>query len=597
MKTLFNKKSKLLLRHLLLTITLFITLSCLVAIFLFWLFYTRLFPGIYIANTHIGALTIPQAKDKISQTIQERLNQPLSFIYQNQQFQIDLSTLKPNLNLDQTLDLAFDYGHTRFYYQPIYLNLNPSFNNQLQASFSQIEKTINQSPVEAQLKIDATEITVSPSQDGLALDETELTKRLINFLNTGQTPSEILPTKKTYPKLSYSSALSIKQLLDQVKKNPIKLTFQNQTWTLDLDTLTNLIDLTNSQSSLAKTTLFQTPIDLQSAAIGQHSLSDQHLYLNDQQLTTYLNNISKDINRDVKEPLFQFDGKRVTEFQPPVIGQHLNIQQTKSNLTQALTSGNINSIQLAVDLTTPKNKLTNDLGIKELIGQGVSNFAHSIPNRIYNVGLAASRINGVLVPPGETFSFVNTIGDISAASGYRQAYVIRSGRTVLDDGGGVCQVSTTLFRAALNAGVPIPERTAHAYRVEYYEQGFPPGLDATVFVPGVDLKFKNDTPAHILIQTRVQGLTLYVDFYGTSDGRISTLSKSIVTNQTPPLPELRQDDPTLPKGTVKQVDFPASGADVRFSRTVTRDGQTLINETFRSNFRPWQAVYLVGIGG
>jgi vancomycin resistance protein YoaR len=198
------------------------------------------------------------------------------------------------------------------------------------------------------------------------------------------------------------------------------------------------------------------------------------------------------------------------------------------------------------------------------------------------------------VPPGENFSFNKSVGDIDGASGYKPAYVIKSGRTVLDDGGGVCQVSTTIFRAVLNSGLPVVARTAHAYRVGYYEQGFSPGLDATVFSPSVDFIFKNDTNSFVLIQAYRDGLTLYVDLYGTSDGRVATVSKPVVTSVTPAPPDLRQDDPTLPKGTVKQVDFAAAGANVSFNRTVTRAGQTLISETFKSNFKPWQAIYLVG---
>ena len=128
-----------------------------------------------------------------------------------------------------------------------------------------------------------------------------------------------------------------------------------------------------------------------------------------------------------------------------------------------------------------KNTLVNDLGVKELVGSGYSTYSGSIENRVFNVSHGASKINGVLIPPGETFSFNKTVGDITAATGFKQAYVIKSGRTVLDDGGGICQVSTTLFRAALNAGLPIVNRTAHAYRVGYYEQGFPPGIDATIY--------------------------------------------------------------------------------------------------------------------
>ena len=200
----------------------------------------------------------------------------------------------------------------------------------------------------------------------------------------------------------------------------------------------------------------------------------------------------------------------------------------------------------------------------------------------------------MLIPPGETFSFNKTVGDISAATGFKQAYVIKEGRTVLDDGGGVCQDSTTLFRAVLNAGLPVVSRTAHAYRVGYYEQGFPPGLDATVFYPSVDFQFKNDTPAHILIQAHTAGTTLYIELYGTSDNRVVNLTQPVITNKTPPPPELRQDDPTLPKGQVKQVDWAAAGATVIFKRTVTRNGEVIAQENWKSNYKPWQAVFLVG---
>jgi vancomycin resistance protein YoaR len=246
-------------------------------------------------------------------------------------------------------------------------------------------------------------------------------------------------------------------------------------------------------------------------------------------------------------------------------------------------------------VTTDK---ANTFGVKELISSGYSEFAGSATGRIHNIALAAGRLNGVLIKPGETFSFNEAVGDISAATGYQSAYIIKDGRTVLGDGGGVCQVSTTLFRAALNAGLPIIERHAHAYRVHYYEEaGFKPGLDATVYGPTYDLKFKNDTPASILIQTKtdVTNLSLTFDLYGTSDGRKAQISNQKLWGVTQPPPDLYQDDPTLARGVVKQVDFAAWGANASFDYLVTRNGQTLQKDTFVSNFRPWQAVYLRGI--
>jgi len=255
---------------------------------------------------------------------------------------------------------------------------------------------------------------------------------------------------------------------------------------------------------------------------------------------------------------------------------------------------------MQIPLLTLHPKITteqaNNLGIKELIGTGTSLFQHSIPSRIYNVNLAASRINGVVVAPNEEFSFAKALGDVSAYTGYQQAYVISGGKTVLGDGGGVCQVSTTLFRAILDAGLPVTERHAHDYRVGYYEEDGPPGIDATVYVPSVDLKFKNDSGHSILIQTIIDPDELRLTFYlyGVKDGRQVAMTTPVVTNEVPAPPTLYQDDPTLPKGTTKQVDFSANGATVKFSRTVTKNGKQIINETYVSNYRPWQAIFLRG---
>jgi vancomycin resistance protein YoaR len=210
--------------------------------------------------------------------------------------------------------------------------------------------------------------------------------------------------------------------------------------------------------------------------------------------------------------------------------------------------------------------------------------------------LASSRFKGVLLAPGEVFSFNKVLGDVSTLTGYRQAYIIKEGRTVLGDGGGVCQVSSTLFRAALNVGLPIVERKAHSYRVSYYEQNSPVGLDATVYDPTADLKIKNDTPAHILIQPQVnpKNSQLIFEIYGTNDGRVSKISKPTISNLTPPPEDLYQDDPSLPAGTLKQIDWKAWGAKVTYTYNVSRDGETIFQKTFVSNYQPWQAVYLRG---
>lgn len=330
-----------------------------------------------------------------------------------------------------------------------------------------------------------------------------------------------------------------------------------------------------------------------------------YLRWDNQVLINALQEFGERIDIPVQDALFQFSGGRVSAFRLSKDGRRVNIDAAKKQFAALVatvpTSG---TLVLAMDLPVETVKPTittdrvNSFGIKELIGRGYSEFSGSIPGRIHNVILAASRLNGILIPPGETFSFNDAVGDISAATGYQSAYIIKEGRTVLGDGGGVCQVSSTLFRAALAAGLPIVERRAHAYRVHYYEEGgFKPGLDATVFGPTVDLKFKNDTPGYILIQTKAdaRNLTLAFELYGTHDGRSAQILNHKVWGETPPPPPLYQDDPTLPPGVVRQVDFAAWGANASFQYRVTRGNDVLQDTTFTSNFRPWQAVYLRGI--
>jgi vancomycin resistance protein YoaR len=321
-------------------------------------------------------------------------------------------------------------------------------------------------------------------------------------------------------------------------------------------------------------------------------------------LLRILSPIIDKMHADPINAIFAFQNGKVTAFKRSQDGQTVDLPLLNSTLnskfTIVLSSKKPQALTIKIPIRVLKPNITteevNNLGIKELLSTGISLFQHSIPSRIYNITLASERLNGILVKPGETFSFNKALGDVSAFTGYQQAFIIKNGKTVLGDGGGVCQVSTTLFRALLNAGLPIVERNAHAYRVSYYEQDSPPGLDATVYSPTVDLKFKNDTSNYILIQTSVDQINqqLWFYLYGSKDGRETVIEKPTIINQIPPPPDMYQDDPTLPKDIIKQIDFAAWGARVSFTRQVTKDGKVIISDKFVSNFRPWRAVYLRG---
>lgn len=331
------------------------------------------------------------------------------------------------------------------------------------------------------------------------------------------------------------------------------------------------------------------------------------LKMNHEILDEVLNNLSLNVDLTPQDGLFQFEKGKVTSFRLSKSGRALDKLKTKQIILSYINSlkedGNTAqtefAILLPVDEVLPKIKTedSNSFGIKELIAIGASKFAGSIPGRIHNIQLASSRINGHLVPPGGVFSFNDTLGDVSSSTGFQPAYIIKGGRTVLGDGGGVCQVSTTLFRAVLNSGLPIIERHQHSYRVSYYEQGSPPGIDATVFAPGYDFRFKNDTDNYLLIQSKIDNAnySLIFEIYGASDGRQAEVTKPVIFSQIPPPPDLFQDEPTLLKGVIKQVDWKAWGAKVNFDYKVTKNGEVINQQSFYSNFQPWQAVFLRGI--
>lgn len=224
------------------------------------------------------------------------------------------------------------------------------------------------------------------------------------------------------------------------------------------------------------------------------------------------------------------DGE-VQAFTPEVPGKRLNLDLTTKNIMTSFKDGR-SSASLAFDSVEPAITLAraNNLGINTLLGRGESNFTGSSDNRIYNIIIGSGKMNGIIVKPGEEFSFNKHLGNVSEAEGYRAELVIKKGLLVPEAGGGLCQVSTTLFRSAVYAGLPITQRKPHQFPVHYYN---PQGFDATIYPGIVDLKFVNNTPAYILIQSRIIGKKLFFDIYGSSDGRKVTVDGPYQYDQKP----------------------------------------------------------------
>lgn len=209
------------------------------------------------------------------------------------------------------------------------------------------------------------------------------------------------------------------------------------------------------------------------------------------------------------------------EVVPATPGKKFDVETSRQNIVQALVH-NQSSAELAVINVVPEFTLEKlrAMGITALLGEGTSKFTGSPAHRIHNIRVGAERFTDIIIAPGASFSFVNHLGDVDATTGYLPELVIKSGKVIPEYGGGLCQVSTTLFRATIYAGLPILERRPHSFPVHYYN---PQGFDATIYPGAADLRFVNNTPGPILIQSRVEGTMITFAMFGASDGRTVTL--------------------------------------------------------------------------
>jgi hypothetical protein len=333
-----------------------------------------------------------------------------------------------------------------------------------------------------------------------------------------------------------------------------------------------------------------------------------------------------EIDRPAQDAEFEYDPKtlKVSKFQSNQPGIELDQNKANTILITAIqnwdelamssqnstnddedannqTEQSLNKIKyLTLKTTQPKTVLadTNDLGINTLIGFGESFYYGSIAPRLHNIKVSSEKLNLTLIPPGEKFFFNQVVGEVNHTTGFQQAYVIRSGRTIMEFGGGVCQVSTTMFRAMLDAGINITRRLPHSYRVRYYEIDNQPGFDATVYAGNVDLRFENNTPGYLLITAEADSAKAYMNIkiYGTDDGRKVEIKNYQKWGYTAPPPSQDIPDPSLAPGERRRVENAIPGLRTSFDWVVTdKDGQVLHEKTFYSHYQAWGEKWLVGI--
>lgn len=571
----------------------------------------RIFEGVSVNGVVLDGLTPAQATTLLTERLPNAENEQVILRVGSERWVATTSDLGIHLDAPATAAAAFQVGREgsgtgqwleRFALwrgradpgrvQPLYTR-DPVA---VESLVARIANEVARDPQDATLTIQGLSVSARTALPGRQLDVVASQERLVQALATNQTTVELVVTEraphiigaeeaaaKAEALLSTPLVFFLEQPEYRATANGYEPTTARRQWMVDRARLAEML------------LVFSEPLES-----GQYTLD---VKLKPEGLRAEVERLAADVQRPAREARFDFDPATGT-LTPLVVSQEglaLNVEDSMQAIEQALAEGQ-HEVALAVTTIAPQVATTDasKMNITGLAVTGFSNYTGSPTEREVNLSVAATQYQGIVIPPGGIFSFNDNLGWVVDANGYEEGYIISGNKTEVDVGGGVCQVSTTVFRAAFNAGFEIVERNPHAYRVPYYENGSPVGWDATIFSPVVDFKFRNDTPNYYVMEVNNNrsANTLEINLYGPPTNRDVQLGAKTVET-VPHGPPIYTDDPTLPTGVVKQVDWEHDGATVVIYRVV-RDATTgaeLRRDEFWSKYRPWVARYQVGTAG
>jgi len=527
----------------------------------------KILPGVSARGVYIGGLTKEQAVEKLNSKTSDYLNGETNYFVDGQTAGLNPAAIGVSFDNSVIVNEAYMIGRSGNLVADIMTQTALPFSDEQlmqvnidQQKYSQamveLNNQIAQGSQNASYLLDGSNINVQPEKSGRLLDMGLAMIGLTSQFSDLKKQID-LPIIQTVPDLNQANLIRQKDFVSRLVASPVKLIYSDKSWDVSQQQILAWLSKDSAYVPIKKDLLNRYyPID--------NSWGD--LKISQSQMSGYLSTLAGQINVEAIDAQLSIEGGRATVFKQSRDGITLNIENSIKAIIEALGSGHNGTISLAVDVK--KADVSDDnidgLGIKELIGEGISYFPGSTWQRMQNIRVGTSKYQGILIKPGQVFSFGEYLGEVGAAQGYAESKVILDGKQEFQYGGGLCQVSSTMFRAALNAGLPIVQRTNHAFQVSYYTQPYGvPGVDATIYYPEVDLKFKNDTSKHILVQAELSGTTLVFRFYGTKEkeGRVRG-----------PFFNFGSLDPNIPSQTT-------------FYRDVIKDGKVLKTDTFNTYYK------------
>lgn len=470
------------------------------------------YPKVSVQGLDIGSKTLKEAFSILDEKNKNLSTKNIILTYEEQEYNTTLEELGIKLNTDETLIQAYRIKRKNNILSSLPQIFQTTDTNWIYTSDNEVLESVLGAKINPALKTMADakldykdgQIIIIPEQDGESLDVSKIASSIMPIITKEEVKLET-PLIKASPSISTSSWETQKSDLESLIREHniffndtnIKITPEEIVTWITIDQTTKKID------------------------ISQDTIKE---YLESVQKTL----TSQPVNAKLR---FNPETQQIEILEPGKEGTKLMMEESSKRIRTDILAG-VTKTELFVAVTSPliDESQFDALGVRTLLGKGESNFRGSSRSRVKNINVAANKISSTLLKPGEEFSFVNTLGKVDARNGYLPELVIKGNKTIPEYGGGICQVSTTLFRAALNAGLPITERRAHSYVVNYYGK---PGLDATIYLPKPDFRFQNDTNHHILIQHYIVGTVLYYEIYGTSTGKTAKTIEPVILESSP----------------------------------------------------------------
>ncbi len=542
------------------------------------IFFLFIFFNLIIFPSNTFALNLPPLKEIANSNTKNLKLTEQSILFNvaqlNQSFFVKLSDLglQEDLSFDlNKLNASLDEISTKF---PKYQNASYFYEN--------------------------SEIKISEESIGYELDKNYLKKEIQKKINEFDFSAIQIKLQKKIPSITKDN---LEKYKDQIKDKliDIKIYFDNQSFNLQPETYLPFLRVVSTKKlycdflNQAIAIEIDTDVDLEQCVIKE----DLEISISQEALGKYIKDtLSDKIEKQAQNMKIFYNEENQIIFEGEAQNGQKIATKEFSQMLALSVSENINNFEIPVKKEKAHidtDERLKELGIKELVGVGYSNYSGSIGARVYNINFAIKMFNGLIIEPGEVFSFNDHIGNVEIKNGWKLAKIIQGDEIVDGVGGGVCQVSTTMFRAALTSGIEITERHGHSIQVSYYlDKKYPNhGLDATIYIGSKDLKFKNNFDKAILIQAyTTESGDVYIKFYGSSDGRKVEISKPVSYgyNSAPAVFEVSAN---LAPGEKELKQKSVTGFQTDFTRTISNN-EEVKKEVFHTNYKSFPAKYLIG---